>query len=65
MAVVYFIIVLPYKHIQARRGVTVFGDEPTTKACEDCLSDIPEAAQKCKYCASEQPRSRERQPSLL
>jgi large conductance mechanosensitive channel len=60
MAVVYFIIVLPYKHIQARRGVTVFGDEPTTKACEECLSDIPEAAQKCKYCASEQPRSREK-----
>lgn len=26
MAVVYFVIVLPYKAIQARRGVTVFGD---------------------------------------
>ncbi|HWT50094.1 MAG TPA: MscL family protein [Mycobacterium sp.] len=60
MTVVYFIIVLPYKHIQARRGVTVFGDEPTTKACEECLSGIPEAAQKCKYCATEQPRSREK-----
>ena len=59
MAVVYFVIVLPYKHIQARRGVTVFGVEPTTKACEECLSDIPEAARRCKYCASEQPRSRE------
>ncbi|HUH68358.1 MAG TPA: MscL family protein [Mycobacterium sp.] len=60
MAVVYFIIVLPYKQIQARRGVTVFGAEPMTKACKECLSDIPEAAQKCKYCASEQPRSREK-----
>lgn len=55
MAVVYFIIVLPYKKIQRRRGVTVFGDEPTTKVCKECLSDTPEAAQKCKYCASEQP----------
>ncbi|OBI50725.1 mechanosensitive ion channel protein MscL [Mycobacterium kyorinense] len=55
MAVVYFVIVLPYKHIQKRRGVTVFGDEPATKACPQCMSDIPEAAQKCKYCASEQP----------
>ena len=54
MAVVYFVIVLPYKRIQARRGVTVFGAEPTTKACEECLSDIPEAAQRCKYCATEQ-----------
>ena len=26
MAAVYFIIVVPYKHIQARRGQAVFGD---------------------------------------
>lgn len=55
MAVVYFVIVLPYKHIQARRGVTVFGAEPTTKSCRECLSDIPERAQRCKFCTSEQP----------
>jgi large conductance mechanosensitive channel len=55
MAVVYFAIVVPYKHIQARRGVTVFGEEapePATKVCPECLSDIPAAARKCKYCAS-------------
>ena len=52
MAAVYFMIVVPYKHIQARRGVTVFGEEPGTKACPECQSDIPEAAHKCKYCAS-------------
>ena len=28
MAVVYFVIVVPYKHVQARRGQTVFGDTP-------------------------------------
>lgn len=55
MSVVYFLIVVPYKHIQKRRGVTVFGDEPATKACTECMSDIPEAAKKCKFCASEQP----------
>nr|WP_268811721.1 MscL family protein [Mycobacterium kyorinense] len=55
MAVVYFLIVLPYRHIQKRRGVTVFGEEPATKACPACMSDIPEAAKKCKYCASDQP----------
>ncbi len=54
MAAVYFMIVVPYKHIQARRGVTVFGEEPATKACQECLSDIPEGAHKCKYCASPQ-----------
>ncbi len=57
IAVVYFMIVVPYKHLRARRGVTVFGDEPATKACPDCLSDIPEAARKCKYCGSDQPTS--------
>ncbi|WP_293052967.1 MscL family protein [Mycobacterium sp.] len=54
IAVVYFVIVVPYKHIQKRRGVIVFGEEPATKACPQCLSDIPAAAQKCKYCGSEQ-----------
>ncbi|GAA3031787.1 hypothetical protein GCM10020000_05940 [Streptomyces olivoverticillatus] len=29
MAVVYFFIVVPYKHVQARRGITVFGDPPS------------------------------------
>ena len=57
MTVVYFLIVLPYKHIQKRRGVTVFGDEPLTKSCSECLSDIPKAARKCKYCATDQPAS--------
>ncbi|HWF71235.1 MAG TPA: MscL family protein [Mycobacterium sp.] len=55
MTTIYVVIVLPYKHIQKRRGVTVFGDEPATKACGECCSDIPEAAHKCKYCASDQP----------
>jgi large conductance mechanosensitive channel len=54
MATVYFAIVVPYKQIQKHRGVTVFGDEPATKACSECCSDIPEAAHKCKFCASNQ-----------
>ena len=56
MAVVYFIIVIPYKVISARRGVIVFGDPPPVKTCPACLSDdLPAAATKCKYCATEQP----------
>ena len=56
MAVVYFVIVLPYKHISAKRGVTVFGDPAPTKTCPACLSDdLPAAASKCKYCATDQP----------
>ncbi len=56
VAVVYFVIVVPYKHVQARRGQTVFGDPTPVKTCPACLSsDLPAAASKCKYCGTEQP----------
>lgn len=56
IAVVYFLIVVPYRAIQARRGQTAFGDPAPVKTCPYCLSDdLPEAASKCKYCGSEQP----------
>ena len=54
MLVVYFVIVLPYKHISARRGVTVFGEPGPTRTCPACLSDdLPAAASKCKYCGTD------------
>jgi large conductance mechanosensitive channel len=60
MAVVYFVIIVPYKVICARRGVTVFGDPPPVKTCPACLSDdLPAAATKCKYCATDQPAAAE------
>jgi large conductance mechanosensitive channel len=56
MAVVYFVIVVPYKFVSARRGITVFGDPAPAKTCPACLSDdLPLAASKCKYCGSDQP----------
>jgi large conductance mechanosensitive channel len=56
VAVVYFIIVVPYKVIQARRGQVVFGDPAPVKTCPACLSsDLPAAASKCKYCGTDQP----------
>ncbi len=56
IAVVYFLIVVPYKHIQARSGQVVFGDPAPVKTCPACLSsDLPAAASKCKYCGTEQP----------
>jgi large conductance mechanosensitive channel len=56
VAVVYFLIVQPYKHVQARRGQVVFGDPPAVKTCPYCLSgDLPAAASKCKYCGTDQP----------
>ena len=56
IAAVYFLIVVPYKHVQARRGQVVFGDPAPVKTCPACLSsDLPAAASKCKYCGTDQP----------
>ena len=56
IAVVYFLIVVPYKAIMARRGETVFGEPAPVKTCPACLSeDLPVAASKCKYCGTDQP----------
>src|SRR5947208_17130814 len=56
MAVLYFLIVVPYKTVMARRGETVFGEPAPVKTCPACLSeDLPVAASKCRYCGTEQP----------
>ena len=56
MGVLYFLIVVPYKTMMARRGETVFGEPAPVKTCPACLSDdLPAAAAKCRYCGTEQP----------
>jgi len=56
MVVVYYVIIVPYRVIQARRGITVFGPAAPVKTCPACLSsDLPAAALKCKYCGTDQP----------
>ena len=52
-AAIYFIIVLPtQKLVELRRGPV----EPTVTVCPECLSEIPVAATRCKYCTAVQPR---------
>ena len=54
--VVYYVIVVPYRRVQAKRGVTVFGPPAAVKTCPACLSsDLPAEARKCKYCGTDQP----------
>ena len=53
MAVIYFLIVVPYRAYMRKRGRTVFGDPPPTKTCPNCKSaDLPVDANKCRHCAS-------------
>ena len=56
MAVVYFVLVVPYRAYMKKQGRTVFGDPAPTKVCPSCLSDgLPLAATKCKFCSSDVP----------
>jgi len=49
--VVYFAIVLPLNHLQARLKKPEPEVAPTTKPCPECLSEIPLAARRCAHCA--------------
>ncbi len=53
MAVIYFVLVVPYRAYMKKRGTTVFAAPGPTKSCPHCLSQIPLAATKCMYCTSE------------
>jgi len=45
--VIYFFIVVPANHLMAK----VKGPEAVTnKTCAECLSEIPLAAHRCKFC---------------
>lgn len=53
MAVIYFLVVVPYRAYWSRRGKTVFGDPPPTRTCPECLSDdLPTAATRCRHCGA-------------
>jgi large conductance mechanosensitive channel len=49
-ATVYFFVVLPLNKLLARFKPHEVAP-PTTKACPECLSDIPVAAKRCSHCA--------------
>jgi large conductance mechanosensitive channel len=48
-AVVYFFLVLPTQYLLKKFNPPVV-EEPSTKPCPQCLSDIPLAATRCKFC---------------
>jgi large conductance mechanosensitive channel len=54
VAVIYFLIVVPYRAYMRKRGKNVFGEPAPTKTCPFCGSDdLPVDATKCLHCASE------------
>ena len=47
-SVIYFLIVLPMQYVLRRFSGPA--PDPTTKPCPQCLSDIPVAATRCRFC---------------
>lgn len=52
-AAVYFFVVLPVNKIMARMKRGEAPPDPTTRSCPECLSEIPIAARRCKFCAAQ------------
>lgn len=51
-AVIFFFVVVPVNELIARSRREPPPD-PTTRKCPECLSEIPVAARKCAFCASD------------
>ncbi len=49
---VYYFVVLPMNTLMARLKRGEVPPDPTTKKCPECLSEIPIAARRCKFCTS-------------
>ena len=49
-AAIYFVVVLPMNKLEERRRR---GQDPDTRECPECLSDIPAKATRCAFCTTE------------
>jgi large conductance mechanosensitive channel len=50
--VIYFLVVQPINALQERLKPGKPVDEPT-RACPECLSDIPRQARRCAFCTAQ------------
>ena len=53
-AVIFFLVIKPVNALMARYRPEPASDRET-RACPECLSDIPVAARRCAFCTAEQP----------
>lgn len=53
MAAVFFLIVKPINAFTARIVPPPPAAGPSIRECNECLSEVPVAARRCRYCTSE------------
>jgi len=51
-AAVYFFMVAPMNALKERAARNATPADPTNKKCPECLSEIPIAAKRCRFCSS-------------
>jgi large conductance mechanosensitive channel len=51
-AAIYFIVVVPLNAVTARLAKPAAPDAPAMRECAECLSEIPLAARRCKFCTA-------------
>jgi large conductance mechanosensitive channel len=51
-AVIFFFVVQPINKLNERFTRSKDTDEPTTRKCPECLSEIPREATRCKFCTA-------------
>lgn len=51
-AVVFFLVVQPLNHLNELAKKSKKTDDPSTRKCPECISEIPIKATRCMYCTS-------------
>ena len=49
---VYFFVIVPVNTLVARANRGAAPPDPAIKQCPECLSDVPIAAKRCRFCTS-------------
>ena len=49
---VYFFAIVPVNALVARANRGAAPPDPSIKQCPECLSDVPIAAKRCRFCTS-------------
>ncbi len=51
-AAVYYFAIAPLNALTRRLSPQADAEPPKLKGCPECLSEIPEAARRCKFCTT-------------
>lgn len=51
-AVIFFLVVQPLNKLQSLATRSKAAEDPVNRKCPECLSEIPKAASRCKFCTA-------------